>query len=98
MTDEWRAKRLADGLCLRCPNSRTAIAGYTSTMCAACRASVKTTERNRQRKKRGIPIDAPVRAQKSNGTRNGSPKTYGTLSREEIRTTTSILPLKPPGK
>jgi hypothetical protein len=69
----FRDKRLAAGACTRCGKPRTELPGHTSDSCAKCAERRREQARNRERTKRGIPIDAPVKVSK--GGAKPSPKT-----------------------
>ena len=52
---EWQLRKKAAGLCTRCGS-----AVAKSTLCDPCRAINRTECRNVYRRKKGIPLDAPI--------------------------------------
>ncbi len=58
-SDRAARLRLA-GLCLGCVGNRTAKPGYTADRCAVCAEKNRVKSRERMRKKRGTPLDAPL--------------------------------------
>lgn len=92
---ERRKRLIAEGKCQRCACLRDDVEGSTRTLCGAC------AKRNRdaERKKNGTPIDAPVKPHRETRSRAPKvPRSYGSLTIDDIRRATSALPLKPPGK
>lgn len=58
-TDRAARLRLA-GLCIGCMGNRTAEPGHTADRCATCAEKNRVRSRERMRKKRGAPLDAPL--------------------------------------
>lgn len=58
-TDRAARLRLA-GLCIGCMGNKTAEPGHTADRCATCAEKNRAKSRERMRKKRGKPIDAPI--------------------------------------